>query len=149
MSIILLIDKDIDTKEITVFKMVGVDGEQIFPACKKTHIPLTKGINEADTSTMLNVGGGFSVGKGTLYNAGFHCFINKEDAEEFKTELLKYIDEDKEFIIEHAKEDGETIRDEYKVIECTVKKEWITAIGLEEGVGKQQAECIVADKIQI
>lgn len=52
---------------------------------------------------------------GDIYQAGFHFFLKKEDAEEYKKWLVKG--------------GWQFLNSNTKVIECKIKKSWITATG--------------------
>lgn len=115
-----IIDK-IDGKGITVYKVVEAkEGKYYPPFLAFNHqCPYEDGLNEARSSKIYSIRSSkiYSIrGIQFMYNAGFHFFKTKAGAKRLKNRLGKY--------------------GSHKVVECTVKKSWITAIGTEQGYDK-------------
>ena len=106
--------KTIPPEGITVYKVVNVYKEKYYPLFLYTSIPFRSGLNKANTTQKIRTDRWLKYG---FYQAGFHFFINKEDAEKFN----KW----------HGFH--------YEVIECIIKKEWITSMGMNK-IGEEIEE---------
>lgn len=91
------------------------------------HIRLKEGLNRANTERTL----GTESAVEKTYESGFHSFLRKEDADIYIEDTF--------------------CREEAKVVECIVKKAWVTTLGqnptlLDNG---QLMDCVVSSKIFI
>ena len=117
-------DEVIDGKdEMTVYKVVIVDTESndklppfsVIPAGNKIPgTPYKDGLNEADTNRQI------LKGLSIEYTSGFHFFKNEADARKTSDYLFRHFTGDGRYVFE--------------VLNCTVKTDWITAIGEEWGI---------------
>ena len=104
----------------------GIDGKY-YPIWQNNEIPFKTGIDEAiitkkiQTCTWIN-------SCYLIYKSGFHFWTNKEDAEKYKEwqECWHF--------------------NSYKVIECTIKKSWITAMGKNEIDVNLYGQTVVTNK---
>jgi hypothetical protein len=100
-----IIDK-IPPEGIKVYKIVKCGSVHYHPIHRYEFGPYNEGVNKAQTKQI-------SAWEGEKYMAGFHFYMNEKNA--------KYI---------LNKEWGDSVYT-FKLIECIVKKSWITAIGHE------------------
>lgn len=101
------IKKLIGKNGIKVYKMVAKSISRYYPLYQNTHIPFGAGRSEAFITTRIKSG----KDRREDYQAGYHFWFKKEDAEKCKMRANRCC---------------------LKVIECTVKKSWITATGMNE-----------------
>lgn len=111
--------------EIKVYKIVQYIYKKYYPLFIRKGEPYKKGINEANTYNTIQAHDSRD------YKAGFHFFLNKDDAR------------DKVYEFGYASEHDIDI----KVITCTIKKEWITATGTENILSRLNNEYIEATVI--
>jgi len=105
---------------LKVYKIVNLRENKFHPISRHMDVPYDEGNNEANTVEILSVGGWGQ----KKYNSGFHFFKELIDAEKY----LKTFDE----IVKYHKMKYSTADyPNFKLIECMVKKSWITAIGKE------------------
>lgn len=136
-----IITDQIGQDGITVYKVVAVTSKGHYPPASHTLIPYDDGLNEA-IQTQINVGDGKEQ---SFYQTGFHFFQTKKEAEGY----LEYMED---LVINHYEElvrwidKGETFHKKYKVIECKIKKSWITMIGRQANTHSSMATVIVAKK---
>lgn len=118
---------DIGEDGITVYKVVAIEKDGYYPVAKKTKTGYKDGLNEAIVST-ISIDMSFN-----SYDAGFHFYLSKEEAEAYFQYLHDLVDDDGwyQHVLYIAKDEGETVHKQYRLVECIVKKEWITMIGQE------------------
>lgn len=120
-----------------VYKVVGIRNGKYYPLCQNIEIAYKEGANEAQTTERLYPLH-YSTGR---YNSGYHFWDSRETAED----LL-------DFLLELDCRNGlnsSVFQGEYKIIECIVKKSWITTIGMDSkcrDAGYYSGICIVAKK---
>ena len=123
----------------TVYKIVGVVDGKYHPVSIHTREPFGVGAIKADTSVKIHTWD-------NEYKSGFHFFQTKVDA----VGSLDYLNERladrqmREKIKSNMDDMKEIVHDKYAVIECIVKKSWVTAIGVDGG--SQEAITVVAKK---
>jgi len=90
---------------LKVYKVVEIKDGKYHPVFQHTGVPFEKGMNEAKTySPVVPFQGG-------VYQAGFHFWLTKKTAKECRIFLSK------------------KMLSKFAIIECEIKKEWITTIG--------------------
>lgn len=110
--------KDTVTKDgLKVYKIVEIQDNKCFAAFRYNGIPYKEGINIARTTIKI------STKDSKYYQSGFHFFKTKEEAKDR---------------LEHT-----PLNNNLKVIICTIKKSWITAVGVEKYYGTDSHEKIV------
>ena len=110
-----------------VYKIVGVARGKYYPVAINTRTPFKVGSDSADThESVLSL-------YGEKYKAGFHFFQIKEEAEETLRLVRRRSKDTKanKSVRANMREANELLRKEYKVIECRIKKSWVTAIGVD------------------
>jgi hypothetical protein len=110
-----------------VYKVVGVARGKYYPVAVKTRTPFKVGSDSADTHEPI------ITSYGHKYKAGFHFFQIKKEAEE-TLQLIRYRTKNikrNKIVRSNMREANELIRKEYKVIECRIKRSWVTAVGLD------------------
>ena len=137
-----------------VYKVVAIEDGQYFPFCVNTHIPFVEGINKADTMASIRCEhtrtGDYFVSR---YDSGYHFFASKEIAKKYLKKMKNRI----EMRLEHAQKFGDNVGDvavekyraELAIITCTIKREWITAVGMDGSYGYDKdgrGKAIVAKK---
>ena len=130
---------DIDRKGLKVYKIVArhtASGKD-YPLFSIINTitrrkPYKEGLNEANTSRILDAGMGWN---SFQYVSGFHFYREQKAA----TEMIKYIVGMKRDIVRRNYE--------LKIVECIIKKSWITAVGTEDGIlGIEEQTVIVSKK---
>lgn len=113
---------------ITVYKVVAFNDERYYPPARHTRTSYKDGVNYAIECKLVKMGWGKPD-----YTPGFHFFMSKKAAEGYLTYLEWIISDNFHVTSRAVVEDGEILHQRYKVIECNVKKTWITTIGKEDG----------------
>lgn len=99
---------------------------QYYPLFQHMYIPYKTGLHEANTTEYVQTNYNMN-----NYQAGFHFWFRKIDAEKYK----KYLCDAGDFVI-----------GDLEIIECKIKKEWITATGMNTLGKMDNAKAIVANK---
>ena len=110
-----------------VYKVVGVATGKYYPLVSNTKTPFGVGSYAADTSETLLTGWGGN------YKAGFHFFQVREGAEKLLNLVRERFENTKKNRRVHAdmRNKNELVRSRYKIIECRIKKSWVTAMGID------------------
>ena len=110
-----------------VYKVVGVARGKYYPLASNTRIPFGVGPDSVNTSESLDIEWG------QRYKAGFHFFQIKKEAEALLGLIRRRfkIQEENKNIRSNMRKANELIRNEYKVIECKIKKSWVTSVGVD------------------
>ena len=121
-------DQDFVDGMITVYKVVGVEDNIYYPVCQDTRIPYDIGVSKADTTRDCEDS------RERRYSSGYHFFYEKSRANEVLEHIKKWDSDPKKRAASEKKlnDDGEVLRDEYKVVKCKVKRSWIADIGTQE-----------------
>lgn len=101
------IKKSIGKDGIKVYKVVQLHSSKRYPLYQRTQTPFEVGINEAFITTRIKLGSYHA----ETYQSGFHFWLKRKDAKD-------------------GLRGSDRIR--LKIIECIVKKSWITATGMNE-----------------
>jgi len=101
--------KTIPTEGITVYKVARERKGKYYPVFSHAQFPFKSGLNKADTTEKI-IAGWWN--NHINYQAGFHFWINKIDAEIDKKDFK------------------EGFYFSFKIIECKIKKSWITSVGM-------------------
>lgn len=115
-----------------VYKVVGIKDGRYYPVIRQIHTPYSEGVGEADTSGTVGV-----ASKNEYYQSGFHFWVTSESAKKY---LKKIKDLKRKW-----KLNPDVFQGPYKVIECVVKKSWITATG-EDGLNCELKAVVVTSK---
>lgn len=126
---------------ITVYKVVGVTSKGYYPPASHTLERYKNGMNEA-IQTEVEAGRDST----DLYQAGFHFYQTKEDAERYLEYMEDLVRNSYKAVSREVDYHNEIFRKKYKVIECTVKKSWITMIGRQANSHSSSATVIVVKK---
>jgi len=106
---------------LTVYKMVRIKDDQYYPIYRKLTTPYEEGVNEAQIEPIKTIGyqrtgaGSWTEMKRHGYQSGFHSWIKEEDAIRFKKNQVT-----------------EEYQHMYVIVECIVRKSWVTAVGMNE-----------------
>lgn len=109
---------------IKVYKVVGISKGKYYPPAKKTKIPYEEGLDEAVQIRVRT-----DADHRNNYLSGFHFFMSKNVAEIYFAYVENLVTENHQRTSLNAIKEGETFRKKFTVIECIVKKSWITMIG--------------------
>lgn len=126
---------------ISVYKVVGIDDEGYYPPVKYTKTPYANGINEA-VKTQLNI----SHKHRDHYQTGFHFYMTREIACQYLKYMEYLVADHHNSVLEQSEKDGERFHLKYKVIECKVKKSWITMVGRKVSRQWGQPEVVIVAK---
>jgi hypothetical protein len=110
-----------------VYKVVGVAKGKYYPIVSNTRTPFRVGIDSADTSEPLETEWN------QRYKAGFHFFQIKKEADELLSLIRRRfkLQKTNKTVRSNMRKANELVRNEYKVIECRIKKSWVTAVGVD------------------
>lgn len=142
----LKIKDKIGKEGLKVYKVVVVRSGKYYPPYKNTRKSYAEGINKAEMSAIdfpvflygekasaEGIKNRVIWGSGGKYQAGFHFLLSKRKAQTLFKRMSSFYNEFK-----------------FEMIECIVKKEWITTVGTEEVYkiydNKVYATIIVAKK---
>lgn len=131
-------------KGIKVYKVVGVEKKEYFPPVANTKISYKTGSNDA-----IQVPLGTYDNRNEEYDAGFHFFVSRDAAETYLNYMENIVVIGYEGAALAAKDRGEIFYKKYQVIECIVKKSWITMIGVQpakSGFDAPERTVVVAKK---
>lgn len=117
---------------IKVYKVVHIGCNVYYPLHQKTSIFFKEGKDIANTDKKI-----YAYGSDSDYQAGFHFWINKTSA---KKHLRRLNYNRKHDTLSWIMSQGP-----FKVIECVVKKSWITATG-EDGLSCELKAVVVTSK---
>ena len=121
--------KTIPSKGITVYKVVFVGNGKYYPMHEYRLIPFKQGLDEAITTEKIRTH--IWTDNYITYQAGFHFFTNKKDAEKYK----KYVESN------HFKDCPD-----FAIIECVIKKSWITTVGKNSICFNSYGQTVVTNK---
>lgn len=117
---------------LKVYKVVCKRNNEDYPLYQNMFTPFVKGRNKADTTDMITMTSLHNVS----YQAGFHFWLNKKDAKEHKKVLTE--------------KEPYYIAGRIAIIECMIKKSWITDTGENEIFvnrnEKMMGKTVVTDK---
>ena len=108
--------KDVTRDGMTVYKIAGVRDGRYYPLCMNKDETYGEGLVDADTSQRIS----YFYCNG-YYQSGFHFFMNKDVAKKLMRTIRRYY--------KKKKLPANFFQGKYKIIECIVKKSWITKIG--------------------
>lgn len=109
--------------EFVVYKLVEVKSNGYYPSFRASFGKYKEGMNSAHIIGVIFI-------NNDMYIPGFHFWITKKAAEKNKEHMEKYAYSDEKYV----------------VIECKIKKEWITTTGQNDTSCDQPARAIVTDK---
>lgn len=135
------ITDEIGKDGITVYKVVGVTKKGYYPPASHTSTRYKNGLNEAIQSKVE-----LSRQPENHYQAGFHFYQTEKDAKMFLGHLEDLVINSYYEVSREVDGCHEVFRKKYKVIECTVKKSWITMMGRQASSRLTMAVVIVAKK---
>jgi len=124
--------KTIGPKGITVYKVVRKEDGKYHPLFKYAFIPFKLGLNKANITEKIELGDWLEEGNQT-YQSGFHFWVNKKNAENNKKWLKNTYN-------------NEWCSDSYEVIECIIKKSWITYMGMNHMKDNLYGQTVVTNK---
>ncbi len=109
---------------LVVYKIVGIGRGDFFPVHINTREPYKVGLEEADTSHEIEL-----YDDESLYRSGFHFYVEMKDAKNDLLHIRGMLKDDLAWMRKHARQLKKQLRKNYTIIECVVKKSWITNKG--------------------
>lgn len=125
--------KKIGKEGLKVYKIVGVTNGEYHPVIMHIMAAYKTGVNEADTTTSIPING---YCESERYQAGYHFWLERKSAQKYLDDLYRLIKNDR-------LKKG-VFRGPYELIECIVKKSWITAMGEDETDTWDREESLVS-----
>lgn len=130
--------KNITKDGMKVYKVVGAAFGKYYPLIKNKHMAFAKGQMKADDSVKIDFSDHLWGSRNSTYDSGFHFFTNRGTAESLLREIKK--------LRKTNSLNPSYTRKKCKIIECIVKKSWITKIGPDGITNKSNGMTIVAKK---
>lgn len=126
------IKNSIPEEGLKVYKLVGVKYGKYFPILMHDIGVFTEGVNKAITSGRL-----YSFNQNRHYVAGFHFWMSRKSAEKYLEKIMR--------LKVAGSLNPKMIHELYEIIECIVKKSWVTATG-KDGQDGYKRNALVAKK---